>query len=115
MRARNVFFALMVAVLTLGIGLVLPLKLFEFVAAGALEGWVAALLTALALIAAGVIGVVGLGSSFVLFEKEAEKTEVSKPPSLVAYRARQRAMLEELDEAVELLREIRDILRKAGE
>ena len=115
MRARNIFFTLVVAVLTLGLGLVLPLKLFEFAAAGVLEGWIAALLAALALVAAGVIGVVGLGTSFVLFEEEAERAEVSKPPSLVAYRARQRAMLEELDEAVELLREIRDILQRAGE
>ncbi|RLE68794.1 MAG: hypothetical protein DRJ43_04945 [Thermoprotei archaeon] len=35
--------------------------------------------------------------------------------SLRVYRARQRALLEDLDEIVELLREIRDVLKSAGE
>jgi len=68
-----------------------------------------AILATISVICAAVVVTMGLILSFALSEEEGE--EAPTPDLLRVYAARQRALLEQLDETVELLREIRDALR----
>jgi hypothetical protein len=74
---------------------------------------VAGLVAILALIVAGVLVVIGLaiGSE----ELPSEKIKLSEMEKLNLLRAHQRATLEELDEIIVILREIRDVLKSAQE
>jgi hypothetical protein len=74
---------------------------------------VAGLVAILALIVAGVLVVIGLaiGSE----ELPSEKIKSSEMEKLNLLRAHQRATLEELDEIIVILREIRDVLKSAQE
>ncbi|RLE64702.1 MAG: hypothetical protein DRJ38_05020 [Thermoprotei archaeon] len=74
-----------------------------------------AVITGLAFIGIIVLAIAGWGMSFALIgEKEEETVKVAKSQSdeiLRIYMARQKAMLETLDETVVLLKEIRDVLK----
>ncbi len=64
----------------------------------------------LSLLIAGVLGVVGIGLSSELPGIDTEEDE-----RLKTLRAAQRAMIEEMDEMIEILGEIRDTLKSTGE
>ncbi|OYT64956.1 hypothetical protein B6U74_04425 [Candidatus Bathyarchaeota archaeon ex4484_205] len=69
------------------------------------------------MIIAGLIVVVGLGIGLA-YEPEIRSISASEDRSeeiLKIYVARQKAMLEQLDECVELLKEIRDLLKGVGQ
>ncbi|GEM_PF-1885645 len=74
-----------------------------------------AVIAGIAFIGVIVLVIAGWGMSTALFEeKEKELVETARTPSdeiLRIYMARQKAMLEMLDETVDLLREIRDVLK----
>ena len=75
----------------------------------------AAVIAGLAFIGAIVVAIAGWGMSFALFGEEQEQpVKVAKSQSdeiLRIYMARQKAMLEMLDETVNLLKEIKEILK----
>lgn len=74
---------------------------------------VAGLIAIFALIVAGILVVIGLaiGSE----ELPSEKIKPSEMEKLNLFRAHQRATLEELDDIIVILREIRDLLKAAQE
>jgi hypothetical protein len=74
---------------------------------------VAGLVAIFALIVAGLLIVIGLALGF--GESHYEKIKPSEMERLNLLRAHQRATLEELDEIIVILREIRDVLRTAQE
>ena len=91
-------------------GFLLPYRLLEAVWARGANPWLNGPLSALSIIVAGVLGFFALVFMVPLLEAVREEGR----ETYTAYRARQRAMLEELDEIVRVLEEIRDILRSAG-
>jgi len=96
-------------------GAYVPVELFRMVGEGRLDARAAGALSALSVIAGAVVAffaiVVGLPTvSGLAFEGRGEPRELRE--KLTAYRARQRAMLEELDEVKRLLEEIRDLLKE---
>lgn len=107
--------ALIVAAL---MGAYVPLRLFKMVEEGELNALVASVFSAIGVIAGAAIAffavVVGIpilmstageGAEMRLARRELEER-------VTAYRARQRAIVEELDEVKRLLEEIRDLLRE---
>lgn len=123
MRAGSFLAVLVVVAAIAAAGLMtvyVPLRLFELSAEGKLHIVAAGVFSALSVIAGAVVAfftvVIGVPlvtifrgydevKGFSLRRRELEQR-------LDAYRARQRAMLEELDEIRKLLEEIRDILRE---
>ncbi|MGQ9530579.1 MAG: hypothetical protein ACUVQX_05115 [Candidatus Bathycorpusculaceae bacterium] len=74
---------------------------------------VAGIIALLALIVAGILAIIGMaiGSE----EMPSETLKPSEREKLNLLRAHQRATLEELDDIIEILREIRDVLKSAQE
>jgi hypothetical protein len=74
---------------------------------------VAGLIALLALIVAGILAIVGMaiGSE----EMPSETIKPSEREKLNIFRAHQRATLEELDDIIEVLKEIKDVLKSAQE
>ena len=103
--------AVIVGLTVIALGVVFPMFLIHYMVVYGLVWYVALPLIVLSLIGAGILGVVGFA---IVLESEPIKTPKSDrllAEKLRIMRARQRALLEELDEIVELLREIRDILK----
>ena len=105
--------ALVVAAL---MGAYVPLKLVELVSEKKLDALFAGIL-GLSSIAAGAVVAffaITLGLTLAVAPERALPREVrgTTGEKLAAYRARQRAMLEELDEVKKLLEEIRDLLKE---
>ena len=71
---------------------------------------VGTIIIVLSLLIAGVLGVVGMGISTALPSLDSGGDETAK-----TLRASQRAMLEEMDELVDLLGQIRDTLKNTGD
>ncbi|RLE92448.1 MAG: hypothetical protein DRJ55_03405 [Thermoprotei archaeon] len=120
MKSEAIIGAIVALVLILGIGVLMPYKLFDMVAAGVMDIWLAVGLSVLLWLGAGITSIIIFGIVYGTSKVDrwismGLEEERRGSFSMTAYRARQRAMLEELDEAVELLREIRDILKEAGE
>jgi len=113
LRGITVLYLVVILAGTVGLGVVVPVKALEGLWSNHPQAWIGVAMAVLALICAAVLGVVGLAifTSVYYDELQAERERVEE--FLNAYRARQRAMLEELDEAVAYLREIRDLLREA--
>lgn len=104
--------AVIVGLTVIALGVVFPMFLIHYMVVYGLVWYVALPLIVLSLIGAGILGVVG----FTLIFEWGAPIRTPKSDRLLAeklriMRARQRALLEELDEIVELLREIRDILK----
>ena len=97
-----------------------PLRLLSMVSERKLDLLVAGFFAFLSIVASGVIAffAVGIGHALVaerlagerVSEAAARRRELEE--KLTAYRARQRAMLEELDEVKKLLEEIRELLKE---
>jgi hypothetical protein len=97
-----------------------PLRLLSMVSERKLDLLVAGIFAFLSIVASGVIAffAVGIGHALVaeglagerVSEAAARRRELEE--KLTAYRARQRAMLEELDEVKKLLEEIRELLKE---
>jgi len=116
MWIRAFLMGLVIAAVALGLGVYTPLKVLEMASKGVIEGWLAAITVIVAVIAGGSVGFIGVILFFVLLgEYWPREPKVTRATSISAYRARQRAMLEELDEITAILKEIRDILKEAGE
>jgi len=107
----------------MGVGLfaavfAVPVAMFYFAARYGLDTWIATAVSVLAIIVGGALAVGALAIAYgALGEDETyarrmlRKIREEYEEKELAYSARQRAMLEELDEIAELLREIRDLLK----
>lgn len=95
---------------SVAIGVIVPLSALYYVGHG-LSVVVASILVFFALAAATILGVVGIG---VTAETETGNTNADAERIRVL-RASQRAMIEELDDIIELLKQIRDSLSPRGE
>lgn len=103
------------AVVTLVLVIYVPLEIIDKVSAGAMDPLFGGIVIFFALVIGGVIGFfsVGLPILDIISEEDRHEEEVERLEEKIRiYRARQRAMLEELDEIKKTLEEIRDILRK---
>jgi len=97
-----------------------PLKLLSMVSERKLDSLAAGIFAPLSIAAGSVIAFFAIGVGYKLVAEELEGERVSEDAArrreleerLTAYRARQRAMLEELDEVRKLLEEIRDLLKE---
>jgi hypothetical protein len=97
-----------------------PLKLLSMVSERKLDSLAAGIFAPLSIAAGGVIAFFAIVIGYALVAEELEGERVSEDAArrreleerLTAYRARQRAMLEELDEVRKLLEEIRDLLKE---
>ena len=108
--------ALVVAVLT---GVYVPLRLLEMLGEKAIDSVTAGVLSLVSIIAGAAVAVVAIvvGIPLVLamteeYAPREEERGALSSEKLAAYRARQRAMLEELDEVKKLLEEVRDLLKE---
>ncbi len=121
MRASRLVYIIVGALITLALAVYMPIQIIEKVSAKQLDpifGGIVLLVFILTGGATGFFTVVlpvleGMGLEEVSEEKRAEVEYLEE--KLKVYRARQRAMLEELDEIRDTLREIRDILRRGME
>jgi hypothetical protein len=95
---------------SIAIGVIVPLSALYYVGHG-LSVLVASILVFFALAAATILGVVGIG---VTAETDASDANTDFERVRVL-RASQRAMIEELDDIIELLKQIRDSLSPKGE
>jgi len=105
--------AALIALSVIALGLGVPAVCVYFSVYFGFNWIVAGVLAAIALIVAGAVGVVGivlgpLGQSF-------EGLSFSEREKLNAMRAHQRATLEELDDIIGILTEIRDLLKTTEE
>ena len=74
--------------------------------------WISAILSGITVIGVIVLAIAGWGMTFAKsWEEPPEIKKASSDEILRVYMARQKAMLEQLDETIELLREIRDLLK----
>lgn len=100
--------------LSAGLLVYVPLKLSEDVRKGG-NAYIAGIIGFLSVIIGAVIAFISVAvgiPSLVLLPKEVPTWARKREDWLTSYRARQRAMLEELDEVKKLLEEIRDILKE---
>jgi hypothetical protein len=95
------------------IGFGVPLACIYFTVFHDFNVIVAGIIAALALIVAGVLAILGMaiGSE----EMPSESLKSSEREKLNLLRAHQRATLEELDDVIDVLKEIRDLLKEAHE
>lgn len=119
MRGITYLFVIGIILVVLGLGVYIPVKALEAFWRGSPNAWVGLIFAFFSLIGAGIVGITGFAIAGDLIEhlssEGAREGDIRAREEMRAYRARQRAMLEELDEMVDLLREIRDLLRAAGE
>ena len=111
--ATAVIGALAVAAL---IGAHLPLRLLTMAAEGGLTPLVAGVFAFIGVAAGAFIAFFAITIGVpLLIELLSSEGRAAREAKLTAYRARQRAMLEELDEVRRLLEEIRDLLKRGVE
>jgi len=100
----------------IAIGALLPFKLIDMVNKG-FELWPAVLLGIFSVVVAGVLGffiAVFMEDALKEYGFAGDREATLYREKIRAYIARQKALLEELDEIEDVLREIRDILKVAG-
>jgi len=108
------------AIVVIAFGVVIPLFLAIYTMQGLLTTWFSVPVAIVSLIVAGVLGFLVVSAVFIVASEASEKniekyaSEELFEEKLRAYRARQRAMLEELDEIKEVLDEIKEVLRRGG-
>ncbi len=109
MKAELYMLAVAAIVIALGFGV--PYTSIKYMVFYGISGWVAVPIAILAIIVAGIVAIIGFPLA-VEYAKEAAGAAGDRvlAEKVKAYRARQRAMLEELDEIVALLREMRNTL-----
>ncbi|RLE59728.1 MAG: hypothetical protein DRJ35_05125 [Thermoprotei archaeon] len=112
-------FALIVGtVVTLVLVVYIPLQIIDRISAGTIDTLFGGIVIFLALVTGGIIGFFAVGLPILgIFEENSDEEHYEEKIKYLeerirAYRARQRAMLEELDDIKKTLEEIRDILRK---
>jgi hypothetical protein len=105
--------SLLTALCIILIGFGVPTLCIYFSVFYGLNYIVAGLIALLALIVAGILAIIGMaiGSE----EAPSETIKPSEREKLNLLRAHQRATLEELDDIIEVLREIKDVLKSAQE
>ncbi len=107
------FAAFMVALIIIAIGLGVPIATFYFMVEYHFNEIIAGIVCFIAIGSAFIIAVIGVGEGiFTVMPDTSSKIEREK---LTMLRAHQRAMLEELDDIADILREIRDVLKEAQE
>ncbi len=94
---------------SIAIGVAVPVAVLFTIGHG-LDALLGAIVIVFSLLVAGALGIVGLGISATDTDVPAGDDQTVK-----TLRASQRAMLEEMDQVVELLENIRDTLRSAGD
>lgn len=107
------FSALMFSLMVVAIGLGVPVASIYFTVHYGFNEVLTGLFSIFAIISAFIIGVVGIGEG--IFESPLESAVSIEREKLNMLRASQRATLEELDEIVKILREIRDALKEVQE
>lgn len=117
MRVSVYILGLVIIILALGMGL--PYVALNYMVFHGLSPWIGVPLAIFGILGAGLAIIIGLGMmGEVQFSSWSEKDKIQLrllSEKISAYRARQRAMLEELDEIVSILKEIRDVLKMASE
>ncbi len=91
------------------IGLGLPVAVLFAIVSG-MDALLGTIVIVISLLVAGALGVVGLGVTTALPGTGGGEDETAR-----TLRASQRAMIEEMDELVDLLSQIRDTLRSTGD
>ncbi|RLF24417.1 MAG: hypothetical protein DRN15_03260 [Thermoprotei archaeon] len=115
MRATRIAYLIVLMVSVVAIGLGVPYFSLRAMAEHVISEWMGLAIAIVALLVAGTLGFFG----FVFFKGEpfavahASSRERELELKIKSYRARQRALLEEMDEVVKILRDIRDLLRQA--
>lgn len=94
---------------SIAIGVAVPVAVLFTIGHG-LDALLGAIVIVFSLLVAGALGVVGLGISTAVPD-----TSTGDDQTVVTLRASQKAMLEEMDEVVELLESISETLRSAGD
>jgi len=116
-RASIYILGIVAMVVALGFGL--PYVALNYMVFHGLSPWIGVPLAIFGMLGAGLAIIIGLGMmGEIQFSSWSEKERIQLrllSEKINAYRARQRAMLEELDEMVTILREIRDVLKMASE
>ncbi len=112
MKASSVVIGIIGIAAGLALMVYLPYQVIEKVSAKQLDPVFGAVVILLLLLAGGVLSFFTLVLPILEFMGEEEGGEEEVEEKLTMYRARQRAMLEELDEIERTLEEIRDILKK---
>ncbi len=94
---------------SIAIGVGVPVAVLFTIGHG-LDALLGTIVIVFSLLVAGALGIVGMGISTAVTDMSAGDDQTVK-----TLRASQRAMLEEMDQVVELLENIRDTLRSAGD
>ena len=117
LRASVYILGVVTMVVALGLGL--PYVALNYMVFHGLSPWIGVPLAIFGILSAGLAIIIGLGMmEEIPFSNWSEKEKVQLrllSEKINAYRARQRAMLEELDEMISILKEIRDVLKMTGE
>lgn len=103
----------MYSLMVVAIGFGVPAAAMYFTVRYGFNEIVTGVISFIAVVAASLAAVVGAGTG--IFEARLEGGVRLEREKLNLFRAQQRAMLEELDEIVKLLDEIRNVLRSAQE
>lgn len=117
MSALEILMAIIAIIGVIGLGIFVPYFITMQITAGVLNEIIGLIAIIASVIVAGVLGFFGM-IFFIALSESSYKWR--KPKELIenrinVYRARQRAMLEELDEIADILKEIRDVLKSVGE
>ncbi|MCD6154928.1 MAG: hypothetical protein J7J22_04070 [Candidatus Verstraetearchaeota archaeon] len=107
------FVASMVALIIIMIGFGVPAISIYYSVKYNFNSIVAVVISIFALIGGGVLGVLAIEQN--LFEDYSIGLKTSTLDKLNLLRAHQRATLEELDDIIDVLKEIRDVLKEASE
>jgi len=106
--------AVLAAISVISIGLVVPALTLYLTVYHGFDSLIAGIIIFIALIVACTLGVVGMAISTEELEYNSGLSS-AETEKLNMMRAHQRATLEEMDEIIELLREIREILKTVEE
>jgi len=106
--------AVLTAISLIAIGFGIPALTLYFTVYHGFDSLIAGIIIFIALLGACALGVVGIAISSEELEYDAGLSS-SEKEKLNMLRAHQRATLEEMDDIVKLLKEIRDILKTVGE
>ncbi len=99
----------------IAIGFGVPYFSLRAVITHAIPEWMGLIIAVAAILSSAILGIVCYATAATAFEElSSPQRERELEHKLKVYRARQRALLEEFDEIVSLLREMRDILKQAG-
>jgi len=112
-RGTEILYLIMLGIIILAMGGWIPYVTVNAMLSKQISEIVGIIIILITVGAAFLISAVSVGLYSEIKESEDYTTEVRE--WITIYRARQRALLEELDEIVQLLREIRDVLKSVGE